>query len=414
MEKTTAQAVLHGLLDVFHEVCLENGIPYILWGETARSVALYGCISDGFAQVQAVVRASDCEKLAEALNAYQPERYFCEYWGNNSKLPRLALRLHDKTSTYIRFDHVDPYIGFGMNLEVLPLRKVGSSEEFHKAKMRETVRYHSLLPYASVSPMEELEGECLDGLVDSAASEDADTFFASCLSELEGSVCRVWLPNGKDRVFASSFLSERKLISFEGALRSLFVPEDFDNYMRVTNKRFWKDRPFSKPAYYRNSWVSPSLPYEIAKQSFDQEGFQRETYYENRVKLHEDGEVSSSLFSELDKRRAVFRAVDDEISVESYYDEQKEADIVNAFVDGDWNTLRAEFSLYREAMIRNSNKKFPYYFSLSKPLQIAFIALLEKDGDHYVAIRALHCYEKRFGDEAASELCRLLRCEDVI
>lgn len=400
--------ILTDLLRVFHETCEEEGVPYVLWGETARAIALLGEIPEGFVKTEVAVPAWLCEKLVESLNSIDPDRYTCEYWGNNPCLPFLTVRLHNKKTTYFNFKQMDSFTGFGIRLEILPLRSPGMCKSDRIKK--EKIRCSLLLPHTHFSRC-----ECNDDLlnVDECIS-DADQFFAPVVQgESFPSRYVVWHPEKKVRKLSSKFLMDTVDIRVSGKTGlTLRVPRDFDSYMEKVSKRFWRDRKFSKPANSQRVWVSAELPYQIAKRAFDRANFPLEEFASNRAEYDQAKKEADHLFSQLGVARATVRAVHNEISAETFYDDKKQKEIVDQFVAGDWEKLRSSLAPYRQWMLENVNGKVDYAISLSTAAQVVFISMLKHDGDDYAALRAWHCLARCCERRDLAKICSALGCEE--
>lgn len=401
----SVSSVLLNLLDVFHGVCEKKEIPYILWGETARAISLSGEIPSGFVKAEVAVPAPSCASLAQALNAVDPARYECEFWGNNPRLPFMTMRFHDKQSTYFNFKQMDSFTGFGIRLEVIPLRAPSPCRS--DMVSRERRRCSLLLPHTHFA---RCEGD-RTLVIDEECLLDANSFFEPMLrGEVLQDRYEIWHPEKSVKRLSGSYLASTELIKSRERDVSLRVPKDFNAYMEKTSKRFWRDRKFGSPGKSQRVWISPELPYRLAKSAFDQANFPLEEYDSNRKKYDESKKDADRCFSQLGTSRAAVRAVHCEISVESYYGSEEQKEIIDSFVKGEWDKLRILFAPYRNWMIQSVNGKIDYPISLPTAVQIAFISLLEHDAEGQVALRAWHCLERRCSREDLARICTHLGC----
>ena len=121
-EPTKVQQRLLELMDDIHEICLRNGLHYILFGKTAGMAASYGHFQEDEYNFEIMMPLMDAVKLRQYVEKNMSDTRAMESWEDNEALRQMVFRFVDKKSLLIDGTVGDYYCKPGVAVTIFVTR----------------------------------------------------------------------------------------------------------------------------------------------------------------------------------------------------------------------------------------------------------------------------------------------------
>ncbi len=125
------QAHMVRLLGELDEICIENHIPYVLYGRTAKDACVSGTFCGEYMNASILIPGQYFPILEQQIRARFPDCRSVEWVGNNPAFPGMHMRYIDEGTTFIYGDSAHRYHHRGIYVtieraRVVPKRKINA------------------------------------------------------------------------------------------------------------------------------------------------------------------------------------------------------------------------------------------------------------------------------------------------
>lgn len=391
-----ARAIRRNLLNAIDEVCREEGIPYVLWGMTAVSVAKTGDLALGYPEEHIAVNLKDAARLSELLEALDPQRYRCISWMNSNKYPLLTMRFMDINTTCIDMRMCDsiPIQGLYVEVHMLrPARVDGKSRDWRRRKAWQTER--ELIWYASNDPTKHLSDikvrdsktlkqRIIRMIGESESKRSGNRNFLS-------DVVPDWIGESGDNVHFTVYEPTRITMrtiprgyleeTHRDETQSWPLPDELDAFLSLFCKTSWRDMVLPETLDNALIWVSPDVPYaEIERKVLKVGTVDIAKIWDAKEKYNELRAGFARTSRLLTKYRQRIYIVGAARALEIEYAE-KRARVLQAYEAGDIKLLEELFSSYRD-MLEFVRSSFKGCVLLDDVLMGVFLDILAFNGEN--------------------------------
>ncbi|MGN0046688.1 MAG: phosphorylcholine transferase LicD [Eggerthellaceae bacterium] len=395
VNRTATAQVLGDLVAKVQDVCDEQGISCLVWGETLLSVLKTGDIAPGARMARMAIHAKDAHKLHNALNALDSEKYFCESWLNNKEWPAFSLRFSDITTTSITSEAFDPYTCHGLYVQIELLRPLVSDDGLRKKENRKQLFWHAMTDPEFIWIVERRAGHeaaeairkgiaklkkknlfrvksigtrMFEGFVEDASrASNTLTYFEPVLSK---NLSFTKNPKLKGFNLSASYLQQRLKLQTDAG--EWYVPAEYDSFMRETKSELWRLGDGGiRQNVAASCWVSTTVPSAVSSSAFRSSPFMSGAASDARHGYDVLFREGLQGYVDLGKCRKAVREVNATLYLGHRYEDLADS-ILAAFACEDWAVLDDLFAEYEEGLSKKVDPKV-----LPESLRGCYLALLE-------------------------------------